>query len=615
MRKLKLIICIILLGITSYIFCGALDKEKSNAANIRFAVGDELICAWKTETGYYLFLPSYVDVNMVYLNEGSDELEFPDLQLRLCENDSIEGLPIDQALTCKNITTNEVCSFTIMKSENLPTIYLNTKSGTMNNIHADEEYKENGSINVVDADGKNAYDRAIKYIKGRGNVTWKYYDKKPYLFELEEEISLLGLNKGAKWILISNATDSTLIRNDITYQMADVLNMKYTERGQFIDLYLNGVYAGNYYLCAKIEVGKERLNITDLEAENERLNDKENMDTYPNFVEGDLKAKQLGNNPTDISGGYLIERDFPQRFHEEYDTNPSVFTTKTGENYVVHSPKYCSKEQIRYISSFMQETEDAIYADDGYNPTTGRNFTEYINLESFVNKYLLEEVSKNYDGGVSSSFFYKDIDSVNPLLFAGPGWDYDMTFGNVADWMRDYASDPEGISRLTWHTDMTYWIEKLCKREEFDALTKQYYKMYASPYLQQLMDDKVDNTWNEIHDSAKMNYVRWNGSPDVGTLEEEIEYLKQYIKERKDFLDKMWIDNEKYCMVKYINFDEVYDIKYVKQGERLGSMPSAGNSEWILKGWYEKNSHVEASPNDIVEDDLILYSKYKILTE
>ena len=83
-----------------------------------------------------------------------------------------------------------------------------------------------------------------------------------------------------------------------------------------------------------------------------------------------------------------------------------------------------------------------MYAVDGINPNTGKTLEEYIDLESWAKKYLVEEIVKNFDGGISSQYFYKDSDAKGePLLYAGPVWDYDGALGN-GDWS---VRKPEGM--------------------------------------------------------------------------------------------------------------------------------------------------------------------------
>ena len=111
------------------------------------------------------------------------------------------------------------------------------------------------------------------------------------------------------------------------------------------------------------------------------------LPSYADYIGDNKKGKLLENNPQDISGGYLLEREYLDRHTKENNSIVSSFTTKTGENFIVQSPKYCSKEEIEYISNFVQEAEDAVLSKDGINEISRVMYTEYINLDSFENIY------------------------------------------------------------------------------------------------------------------------------------------------------------------------------------------------------------------------------------
>ena len=113
---------------------------------------------------------------------------------------------------------------------------------------------------------------------------------------------------------------------------------------------------------------------------------------------------------------------------------------------------------------------------------------KYIDRNSFVKKYLVEEVSKNYDAGVSSSFYYKDRDTNGGRLCAAPGWDYDMSLGNYVEWMKEFSADPTGISELAFHTYASPWHTALYQKEDFYALVVSNYWQYLEPFLQQLLE-------------------------------------------------------------------------------------------------------------------------------
>lgn len=150
------------------------------------------------------------------------------------------------------------------------------------------------------------------------------------------------MDAAKKWIFISNAPDATLLRNALSRNLADHLGLAQSDEGVFVDLYLNGEYAGNYYVTEKVEVGKNRLPIADLEKATEIANDNDDLSVYETAWTDTTKARRIPENPEDITGGYLIERDFDQRFLKEVEINDSYFITEAKESFIVRSPEYAS---------------------------------------------------------------------------------------------------------------------------------------------------------------------------------------------------------------------------------------------------------------------------------
>ena len=217
-----------------------------------------------------------------------------------------------------------------------------------------------------------------------------------------------------------------------------------------IDLYLNGVYQGNYFLTEKIRVDENGVAIRDMEKALEEAYSAQELDKLKLCQNEDGSRKwadtQLPEGAQeDISGGYLFERELLSRFKTEI----SGFMTDQGDCYTLQSPLYASREQVDYIADLMQEFQDACEEADGVHPVTGKHYSEYIDVDSFIQKYLVEEITKNYDGGVTSSFFYKPQDSVSTRIFAGPVWDYDVALGNCN--LDRIASNPLGVTKLNDH--------------------------------------------------------------------------------------------------------------------------------------------------------------------
>lgn len=312
-----------------------------------------------------------------------------------------------------------------MHSAGLPAVFLETESGSMEMLNADKSYAEKGRIVLFDADGAVVCADKLNRISGRGNSTWAY-PKKSYGIRLKNRADLFEMGSADNWILLSNVEDRSYIRNKITYDMSVAAGMTGSPQSQYIDLYINHRYHGMYQLCEKVEIDPERVPIRDLEAENKNLN--KDIENCGRFVTETKKGAALFAEPRDLTGGYLLERDVVEKFNGEI----SGFYTETLKDlYTVKEPSYASEAQVDYISGLVNGMERAVASKDGVDPETGMHYTDYIDIRSFAQKYIVEELCKNNGAGATSSFFYKPDDSVSDKLFAGPVWDYDKAYANL----------------------------------------------------------------------------------------------------------------------------------------------------------------------------------------
>ena len=157
---------------------------------------------------------------------------------------------------------------------------------------------------------------------------------------------------------MADGYDETKLRNKIALGLATELGMPYTPEGRSVDLYCNGEYYGIYLLCEKIEVGKGRVDITDMEANSSLVYteaEKENLETVVSS-DGSRKWTAQEVEEADLSGGYLFERELPDRYSKEV----SGFVTTQGDAYALQSPKYATENQVNYIADLMQEFQDAV---------------------------------------------------------------------------------------------------------------------------------------------------------------------------------------------------------------------------------------------------------------
>lgn len=535
---------------------GADNHILANEDSLHFNVAGLEISLWPKNGQYYAFLPS------------------------ACREAGLEPE------LSENIDPDSVVW---LYSEHIPAVFIETESGTSDQINSDKNIKEAGTIKVLEPDGSFSLEHSLEYIKGRGNTSYTEFDKKPYQIKLTQDAPFLDMEPGKKWVFVSNSADSSLIRNALSRSLAGHLNLPQSEEGTFVDLYVNKEYVGNYYVVEKIEIQENRLLLSDLQKATEHENETEDLSTYETAWTDTTKAKQIPNDPEDITGGYLIERDFDNRFLKEVEINESYFITEAKECFIVRDPEYTSEAQIAYIDSYVQSVENAILSAEGIDGTTGKSYQDLIDVDSFVRKYLLEEVTANYDGGVASSYFYKDSDTIDGRLYAGPVWDYDVSWGNSPAYLGQISTSPERLSRLASHSDSSVWFQSLYHKPEVYEKIVSCYAQEISPYLTLLADEILPMLDEITAASAAMDQVRWedqyakNGYS--GDRSEQITFIADYIKARKDFLDRAWIAQIPVHTVTLLIEGAVYDTLYVLDNDTLPEFPQVPAEHANVVAW------------------------------
>ncbi len=551
--------------------------------------GDIRVSMWPGKDGIcYFFLPGFARGKDLIL-ENAQGLQVQLGGVEAVEGDKICDITEGRAYELILLEGEEIlveASVIFRYSSDLPVLSLSTLSGDMETVNEEKEKEEAGMAVVFDKAGLPVYNGRMEGIRGRGNSTWGL-SKKPYQFSLSQKTDLLGLGKGKAWNLLANGYDETKLRNQITLQLASALGMAYVPRGTMVDLYINDMYYGNYFLTQKIKVDSESVDIRDMEKSAEAVYSEEDMEEIKSFQNEDGTRKWTEDlfHESDISGGYLFERELPDRFAGE----TSGFVTAQGDCYALKSPAFASRDQVDYIAELMQEFQDAVEEEDGVHPVTGRHYSECIDITSFVQKYLVEEISKNYDGGVTSSFFYKPQGNVSSKIFAGPVWDYDVAFGNCN--LDEIASNPIGLTRLSDHVYGTDVFARLYEKEDFLVKTKELYKEKGLPYLQKLLDEGIDEMVQESRASVEMDNIRWEELENRYQYYEEydnsVRYLKYFVEQRMDFLNQVWLEGEVYHNVTFVVDGEQWQINCVKDGELPGNEPvparNIGGS--LFMGW------------------------------
>ena len=417
---------------------------------------------------YMNILPVDLTNNDVYAKIFDDQ--------GVCYTATVKGKAFE-AGTIYNI--GKVATVDKAYASGLPIVFINTPDATA--ITSKTDWMDNASIVIQNTDGTTDYISNALKIRGRGNSTWSY-PKKPYALKLDKKAKILGMPKHKRWCLLANWMDRTLMRNDVTFQIARQTGLAWTPRGQFVEVILNGTHMGNYYLCEQIKVDENRVNITEMKATD---------------LEGDA-----------ITGGYLMELDV---YYDEVNKFKSA--TKTLP-YMFKDPDedVLQPAQLTWFENYINEMEAKMYAD---NWLTNREYADYMDLASFVDWWFVYELAKNGEPNhPKSCYMHKDR---NGKLTAGPVWDF------------DWGTYTPGAS-FTIKNSIYYG--RLFSDPVFVALVKERWSLHKSKFDQ--IPDYVRTVAAKIKSSNEVDKAIWpmtansngsvNGDRDM-TFDEAVERL------------------------------------------------------------------------------------------
>lgn len=501
------------------------------------------IDAWCSDTGeYYLFLPSWAEGRLIQ-TEGSG------LQTVSGEGSKSFSLPILSSGQSFRLEGGQ--TLTILTGSQIPSVYLTLKHD-LSHISSDQEQSDSGQALILSGDGETVYGGGLEKIKGRGNTSWEQ-EKKPYNITLQDSVTLPGMTGQTTDYSLVSSSDLTFLRNRISNEMGELAGTGSMACIR-VNLYINNSFEGVYELYQRIT--PENMNLTDLEELTEQANPLRSEESLNQLTTGltldDWNQSITGkwwdyeNNPENITGGYILEADNAMRYSGE----ASGFILESGAYMVAKSPAYLSEAQYQYISSYVQECENVMRESVGLDDYQA--LSAYIDIPSFVGKYLVEEVSKNIDCSSTSQYFYKDQDG---LLHAGPVWDYDWAYGVERIQEEIDYMDPTGFSARDIPGSLIWW-QLLYYNNAFYQDVVSLYESVLYPWLNELVETGLTQWAQELSASAVMDYLRW-GRVSVGgeasasstaTLMEaagqaymdQVEQVRSFLSARKEFLYSEW---------------------------------------------------------------------------
>ncbi|MGB3409555.1 MAG: CotH kinase family protein [Microthrixaceae bacterium] len=232
-------------------------------------------------------------------------------------------------------------------------------------------------------------------IRGRGNSTW-LLPKKPYKVKLDNKSPLMGMASSKDWALLANALDRSQLRTYAAGELSRSTDLAWTPTFRHVELILNGEYMGVFQLAETVKPASKRVDIDELEPED-----------------------SSGEN---LTGGYLVEID--ERLEENLEPG---WRTPRGVPVVIKEPDPATPEQFSYIGSFVNTFEAALFSNQYADPVNG--YAKYLDVDSFIDYWAVQEVTRNTDAFWSSTFFYKKRG--DDKLHSGPIWDFDQSLGTT----------------------------------------------------------------------------------------------------------------------------------------------------------------------------------------
>ncbi len=392
-------------------------------------------------------------------------------------------------------------------------------------------------------------------IKRRGYSSFDF-DKKSYTLKLDDGKALLGMNKNRDWVLAANYSDKSLLRNYFAYNISKKMNTSWASDCDFVDVYLTygstSNYLGTFLLVEKIEAAEDKINITEMTAEDTSIGAVSinssitkalagsfvvELESFDRASTGDMLITSYNAADNDDGGKYQMSVKSPDKdlFVPSTEFDPSKGWSWPNTHLATKNTNLAD-----YIRTFFITVDDAIDTDNY------AEFSKYIDVDSFVDYYILNELAKNVDGNFRlSTYFYKDKGGKLKITV----WDFDIAFGNC-----NYNSDDRGgncgdVTGFYIRTH-TSWFKHMLRTTEFQNKVKTRWKELRKGILSDSnMESMLTKQGSVLQKAADANFRRW---PILGvevwpnsweivncdTYEEHVQQLISWLQRRAAWLDR-----------------------------------------------------------------------------
>lgn len=599
--------CLILLLLLTVSYLQT-DHEKEFVEGLSFASvldGQEIrIGLWEDgeDGSYYLFLPSCfakkeIELSLAY-EESYGKVEIDGAPYAAGDVFRDSGKEREHRIEVKGLfgSTYMDKPFKVLVSENLPVMMV-TVEDREDLIRLDEfdnkKYIETGTACILDEEGRIVCSEKLDKFKIRGNLT-ATLDKRPFTFSFKEPIGLCGMAPAVKWNLLANATDGSYIRNKTVLELANRSIDAYEPDGEFMEVYLNGQYMGMYLLTEAVEIGENRLAIDP---------------AYSWFLEMELDFRLEENEPFVVS--------------------------ERGQIFALRNAEGISAGEKSRIENMINDIESALFAQDGVSSISGKKLSQLIDMDSWVEMWLIQEISGDHDTGIASTFAYV-TDKENPFLYAGPVWDFDGTMGNVNTPMFGNPAalvTSAGQSRPAGNANQNRWLSAMYRNDEFRKAVEDKYQQIFRGKLEEILDTGIELWAGRIRRSAELDGFRWHDkrldwmftlpkdySVPQGTdyrrfagLESHVNMVKDFLSEKKEFLDKLWIEQVDFCVVEVKNESQALNQDYyqtvyfwVERGTPIADLASYETIDGAHFYYVDADTGEAVTQDTIIWEDRVL---------
>jgi hypothetical protein len=418
------------------------------------------------------------------------------------------------------------------KNTGLPQVYFNTYEG--DTVNTRTRYFEGQFTMSVPGDNGEPECTAVAPItkstmKGRGNYSWSF-KKKGYTLKIDKKTDLCGMGKSKKWALIANHYDKSLMRNQVALNLGSKFTNLWTPKAKPVDFFMNGSYLGTYMLVERVSIqnaadGAPRLNIDDLK------------DAYPN-----------GDDPANITGGYVMEWDFRKGADHNFSVNSHGYVgLKDPENDLGRdgnsTGKGVTSAQLKYIEGYVEDADDALYGSKSSDPDVG--WRKYIDEASAVDYYIAMEFLKPVDGNMwASVYMYKPR---NEKIKFGPLWDFDLGLGSANRTGNTVGSTGwylRNVISTTAKQTTTTWFNQLNKDASFrKAVSVRWNELYPELSSSAFIDQQKAL----MARSAAENFKKWSYSERIssaqvfkGSWSKDVDYVKSWMSSRRSWMNSQY---------------------------------------------------------------------------